>query len=79
MKRIIALAVLCLPFFISGCSDKGPEKEVEIPRVRVVSLEGSKVDDNLYFPAVVMRLIVRISVLELRVKLAVSGSKRAIR
>ncbi|MCY9877854.1 efflux RND transporter periplasmic adaptor subunit [Vibrio natriegens] len=52
MKRIIALAVLCLPLFISGCGDKGPEKEVEIPRVRVVSLEGSKVDDNLYFPAV---------------------------
>nr|WP_319536749.1 efflux RND transporter periplasmic adaptor subunit [uncultured Vibrio sp.] len=52
MRRIIALAILSSALFISGCGDKGPDKEVETPRVKVVSLEGSKVDDNLYFPAV---------------------------
>ncbi|MDV6250766.1 efflux RND transporter periplasmic adaptor subunit [Vibrio sp. EA2] len=52
MTRMIALAILCSPLFLSGCGDKGPEKALETPRVKVVSLEGSKVDDNLYFPAV---------------------------
>ncbi|MGY0615731.1 efflux RND transporter periplasmic adaptor subunit [Vibrio sp. FJH11] len=52
MKGIIALTAICSSLLLVGCGDKGPEKSVETPRVRVISLEGKKVDDNLYFPAV---------------------------
>ncbi|ELA7571966.1 efflux RND transporter periplasmic adaptor subunit, partial [Vibrio alginolyticus] len=52
MKGIISLTTLLSTLFLVGCGDKAPEKELETPRVRVTSLAGSKVDDNLYFPAV---------------------------
>ncbi|EID0030159.1 efflux RND transporter periplasmic adaptor subunit [Vibrio alginolyticus] len=52
MKGIISLATLLSTLFLVGCGDKAPEKELETPRVRVTSLAGNKVDDNLYFPAV---------------------------
>ncbi|EGQ9109085.1 TPA: efflux RND transporter periplasmic adaptor subunit [Vibrio alginolyticus] len=52
MKGIISLTTLLSTLFLVGCGDKAPEKELEMPRVRVTSLAGSKVDDNLYFPAV---------------------------
>ena len=52
MKGILALTTLCSAMLLAGCGDKGPERELETPRVRVASLEGKKVDDNLYFPAV---------------------------
>ena len=52
MKGVLALTTLCSAMLLAGCGDKGPERELEIPRVRVASLEGKKVDDNLYFPAV---------------------------
>ena len=52
MKGIISLATLLSTLFLVGCGDNAPEKELETPRVRVTSLAGNKVDDNLYFPAV---------------------------
>ncbi|EKP4442464.1 efflux RND transporter periplasmic adaptor subunit, partial [Vibrio alginolyticus] len=52
MKGVISLATLLSTLFLVGCGDKAPEKELETPRVRVTSLAGNKVDDNLYFPAV---------------------------
>ncbi|ABU70843.1 efflux RND transporter periplasmic adaptor subunit [Vibrio campbellii] len=52
MKGVLALTTLCSAMLLAGCGDKGPERELETPRVRIVSLEGKKVDDNLYFPAV---------------------------
>ena len=52
MKVILALTALCSAVLLAGCGDKGTEREVETPRVRVASLEGMKVDDNLYFPAI---------------------------
>ncbi|WP_155486892.1 efflux RND transporter periplasmic adaptor subunit, partial [Vibrio harveyi] len=52
MKGILALTTLCSAVLLAGCGDKGPERELETPRVRVASLEGKRVDDNLYFPAI---------------------------
>ncbi|MGU3794289.1 efflux RND transporter periplasmic adaptor subunit [Vibrio diabolicus] len=52
MKGIISLAALLSTLFLVGCGDKAPEKALETPRVRVTSLAGNRVDDNLYFPAV---------------------------
>ncbi|MGR5238224.1 efflux RND transporter periplasmic adaptor subunit [Vibrio alfacsensis] len=52
MKGTIALTTLCSVLLLAGCGGQTPERELETPLVRVVSLEGKKVDDNLYFPAV---------------------------
>ncbi|PFG55939.1 RND family efflux transporter MFP subunit [Vibrio sp. ES.051] len=52
MKGIRSSLCLCFALLLVGCGEKAPDKEVETPRVRIASLEGSKVDDNLYFPAV---------------------------
>lgn len=52
MKGIITLTAIFAALTLAGCGEKGPERTVEPPKVRVVSLEGNRVDDNLYFPAV---------------------------
>ncbi|WP_322802800.1 efflux RND transporter periplasmic adaptor subunit [Vibrio alfacsensis] len=52
MKGIIVLATVCSAVILTGCGDKGVAPELETPRVRVASLEGKRVDDNLYFPAI---------------------------
>ncbi len=52
MKGTKTLVVLFAAFSLVGCGDKGVERIVETPKVRVVSLQGHRVADNLYFPAV---------------------------
>ncbi|PHJ42485.1 efflux RND transporter periplasmic adaptor subunit [Vibrio sp. PID17_43] len=52
MKGTVTLTSLCSLLLLAGCGDPAPERALDTPLVRVVSLEGKKVNDNLYFPAV---------------------------
>ncbi|CAM2970093.1 efflux RND transporter periplasmic adaptor subunit [Vibrio mytili] len=52
MKNVIFIAVVSSLLMLVGCDNKTADKTIDIPRVKVMSLKGNKVDDNLYFPAV---------------------------
>ncbi|WP_423840373.1 efflux RND transporter periplasmic adaptor subunit [Vibrio mytili] len=52
MKNVIFIAVVSSLLMLVGCDNKTADKAIDIPRVKVMSLKGNKVDDNLYFPAV---------------------------
>ncbi|ENQ8080957.1 lipoprotein, partial [Escherichia coli] len=41
MKGIITLTAIFAALTLAGCGEKGPERTVETPKVRVVSLEGN--------------------------------------
>lgn len=52
MRSIVTLTMIFAAFLLAGCGEKGPERAIEVPKVKVASVEKNQVNYNLYFPAV---------------------------